>query len=410
MWEITHEGVTYRATLFTPKNSGLPDDNVKMIVVDRAGNVWVDARGHLGSFDGEQWEDRTAEVLAAAKSPAAREAKRFCRRAELALRAFQRVADPSLPPDRYPWIATIGRDPEGNIWVSCVGELFKFDGDRWHEVPIPGDVCASGVTAIKPGAKGELVIASSQGGVAILRGEEWTVVRAEAPEGANFRIDYHDNHLPPGKVATDGQGATWIAPTYAKPKLQRHDGKDLSDYAVPENVNCDPSTSLDFDRHGGRLVLTSGPACWNEVGGVAAHRGEEWTSYTCGIKPQKFEPPRCPPRPPDSRAEVVLRCALAVLAHLAEPEESPPQVSFSAIHADRAGRIWLGTSQGVGLVEGNAYKLVSLVKDDEPCFAKCIAEDSHGNIWVGAYEGAYRLSPVGAAEKTEEAVTPTKAE
>ncbi|HWC60036.1 MAG TPA: two-component regulator propeller domain-containing protein [Verrucomicrobiae bacterium] len=69
------------------------------------------------------------------------------------------------------------------------------------------------------------------------------------------------------------------------------------------------------------------------------------------------------------------------------PENSISGANISAIHQDRAGRIWLGTQGGLVLFNGSDSKVFSIQDGLPSPDVHAIADDAEGNIWVGTSDG-----------------------
>jgi signal transduction histidine kinase/ligand-binding sensor domain-containing protein len=61
--------------------------------------------------------------------------------------------------------------------------------------------------------------------------------------------------------------------------------------------------------------------------------------------------------------------------------------NISAIHQDRAGRIWLGTDAGLVLFNGRESKLFSIQDGLPAADVRAIADDPEGNLWIGTSGG-----------------------
>ena len=59
----------------------------------------------------------------------------------------------------------------------------------------------------------------------------------------------------------------------------------------------------------------------------------------------------------------------------------------SAIHQDRAGRIWLGTTAGLVLFNGRDSKLYSTADGLPSPDVRAVADDAAGNLWIGTSAG-----------------------
>jgi ligand-binding sensor domain-containing protein/signal transduction histidine kinase len=60
---------------------------------------------------------------------------------------------------------------------------------------------------------------------------------------------------------------------------------------------------------------------------------------------------------------------------------------ISAIHQDRAGRIWLGTQAALVLLDGQSPKVFSTADGLPGADVRAIADDAEGNVWVGTSGG-----------------------
>ena len=69
------------------------------------------------------------------------------------------------------------------------------------------------------------------------------------------------------------------------------------------------------------------------------------------------------------------------------PVDSVNGANISAIHQDRAGRIWLGTQGGLVLLNGNESKVFSVSEGLPSPDVHAIADDAAGNLWVGTSGG-----------------------
>jgi ligand-binding sensor domain-containing protein len=88
---------TDEVTLFTRVNSGLPDNNITSIVVDKNGNKWIATGSGLVRFDGINWTK------------------------------FNTKNSAILSDFTY----DLAEDSKGNIWVGTYEGISKFDGSNW---------------------------------------------------------------------------------------------------------------------------------------------------------------------------------------------------------------------------------------------------------------------------------------
>src|SRR6185503_8415556 len=69
------------------------------------------------------------------------------------------------------------------------------------------------------------------------------------------------------------------------------------------------------------------------------------------------------------------------------PVEPGEGANISAIHQDRAGRMWLGTEGGLVLLNGAEPKVFSVEQGLPAADVRAIADDPAGNLWIGTSAG-----------------------
>lgn len=65
----------------------------------------------------------------------------------------------------------------------------------------------------------------------------------------------------------------------------------------------------------------------------------------------------------------------------------PLHANVLAIHQDRGGRLWVGTDQGLVLLNGPNSKVYSLADGLPSTEVRTIADDAEGNLWIGTGHG-----------------------
>jgi ligand-binding sensor domain-containing protein len=170
-------------TVYTTRNTGMPDNIVRALAVDASGAVWVGTPEGIGRYDGVEWT-----VLNAENSP--------------------------LPTSDV-WSLTF--DAEGALWAAVTGGVVALRDEEWHvftpdNAPIP-DAQPRFVYA-EPG--GSIWAGFEEGGLSRFDGSSWTVYRSD-PHG-----------LPDDDVrdlVVDEEGVVWIATLSG---LGRFDGAEWS--------------------------------------------------------------------------------------------------------------------------------------------------------------------------------------
>ncbi|WP_228852983.1 hybrid sensor histidine kinase/response regulator transcription factor [Aegicerativicinus sediminis] len=68
----------------------------------------------------------------------------------------------------------------------------------------------------------------------------------------------------------------------------------------------------------------------------------------------------------------------------------------SEIFYDSKGRIWIGLEKGVGLYnpELDIFDLITIPNEPNPSLVNAIIEDKQGDIWIGAFNGLWKISKI----------------
>jgi hypothetical protein len=219
--------------VYTTSNSGLPDDYVRAIAIDKQGNKWIGTDRGLAKFDGVNW-------------------------------TVYNASNSGLPTN---WIYAIAVDPQGNKWIGTYSGLVKFDGVRWtvyntSNSGLPSDW----VLAIAIDGQGNKWIGTS-GGLAKFDGVNWTVY-----ETSNSGLPF-DNIL---AIAIDEQGNKWIGTG----NLLLANGKGLVKFdGVNWTVYTTSNSGLPFNNVHAIAIDEQGNKWIGTKGGLAKFDGINWSVY-----------------------------------------------------------------------------------------------------------------------------------
>ncbi|MFQ6127019.1 MAG: two-component regulator propeller domain-containing protein [Candidatus Heimdallarchaeota archaeon] len=127
---------------FTIKNTGLPDNDVRALVIDAHGNTWIGTwGGGLVRFDGVNW-------------------------------TIANTGNSGIPSND---VTALAIDPHGNIWVGTDYGLAKFDLVTWKVANTYNSVLPDNdVRALATDAQGNIWIGTYWGGLAKFDGSSWT--------------------------------------------------------------------------------------------------------------------------------------------------------------------------------------------------------------------------------------------
>jgi hypothetical protein len=201
--------------VYNTSNSGLPDNYVSAIAIDRVGNKWIGtwSRG-LAKFDGANWR-------------------------------VYNTYNSGLPDDD---VYAIAIDGEGNKWIGTwYGGLVKFDDVNWTVYNTSNSGLPDNyVWAIAIDAQGNKWIGTWNRGLAKFDGVNWTVYNTSNSGLPNNRVY---------AIAIDGQGNKWIG-TYGG-GLAKFDGTNWTVYKYRNSLlPSDTVLAIAIDGGGNILIGT----------------------------------------------------------------------------------------------------------------------------------------------------------
>jgi sugar lactone lactonase YvrE len=201
-------------------NSGLPDNFIWSIAIDKQGNKWIGTPDGLAKFDGVNW-------------------------------TVYNTSNSGLP---YNWVHAIAIDGGGNKWIGTSLGLAKFDGVNWTVYKTSNSGLPDNfVMAIAIDGGGNKWIGTFGGGLAKFDGVNWTVYKT-----SNSGLP--DNYV--RAIVVDGQGNKWIGTDDGGLAVYREGGVIIPPVEVKEKSNeiptnfalyqnypnpFNPSTTIEFD-------------------------------------------------------------------------------------------------------------------------------------------------------------------
>jgi len=348
-----------RCTNYGPE-SGLRKAEVYSAIRDREGSLWLGYSGHgLAHWLGrEQWQNYGEE---------------------------EGLANPAV------W--RIVRDPSGDLWVGTNGGLFRGRQQNGHwRFRRSGAVGKLPVYGLVAEPNGSLWIGTFQrGGRGLLRYSPRTgkkLIFPTAAATAGFRVN---------EVRRDDAGTIWVATPTGLLRLVPGSTK-LEPFPLP--LDGAHITDIKFDHHGlfvsGKkglyvqrgsrsrlLTLVDGLKDTFVESVTLGPDGELWLAYAtpCGITRIDFTGDRYRMR------------------HFTTDDGLPSNVVYSQFF-DVRGRHWLGTDNGVAVLEGGRWTTYDtsdgLVWNDTNAHAFLAEPD--GVIWIGTSNGLSRFWPVARRE------------
>lgn len=274
-------------------------------------------------------------------------------------------------------IVGLEQTPDGYLWIATHRSLSRFDGVRFQEFApaSPAGPTENQIRAMLLDRHGRLWLAKD-GGIIIC-----------VEKGAIMRRLVLDKMSPGAQaraMAEDSEGGIWIGDNGGT--VFRIQGDESQLFGVAEGLSPSGVCWLATDR--------TGRLWYSQAGNVGLFRNGRFVKLAgLGQQSARIHPARqggiwlCA----DSQ---LYRCQpdgrLAAVGEL-ELDAVPAEVTVTALHEDRTGGVWIGTSSG-GLFrfDGQGFESVGT---SHPNIIN-VMEDSEGNVWVGTRGGGLnRLSP-----------------
>lgn len=381
LWIATYGGGLIRCkdgrfSNYTEKH-GLADKHVLSLCEDHTGVLWIGTRRGLNRMV-------SGKITKYFEEP-----------------AFLDSAIPSLYEDR-----------EGRVWVSATGHgLFRLTGREWIRYSARDGLPSRNVQAIYQDEQGTVWIGTSGGGLARLSEGRFSLFsNKDGLSDQNVR-----------SIAGDREGNLWIGTEDGLDKLSEN---FFVTFTTRDGVANDNSNSIFESQDGGIWVaakngelscLRSG--AWfrysardgllgTEIGPLSESRdGSLWIGSYSGLiqyKDGKFTNRTAQLRYPHVSAigrsgdDVLVATGMRLsrfrdgklLGHI----EIPLDLKYVfEIHQDGKGRLWLATRAGLGLLDGNRWKVYT-ARDGLPSdVVYALHMDKKGDLWLATRGGLSRL-------------------
>jgi signal transduction histidine kinase/ligand-binding sensor domain-containing protein len=237
-------------------------------------------------------------------------------------------------------VVSIAQTPDGYLWLGTFNGLVRFDGARFtvfNEANTPA-LGSSGVVRLLTDPQGGLWILTDEGTLARLMDGEFSVYGPEQGLPACGAV----------ALATDLEGSPWVVDR-AGGQHRIENGRLIARARDQERAAAES-----------HLLVTPSEPCWVDRAGVATNSTQVALRFPTGSN--------------SAAAELTILCA----------------------GRSHEGGYWLAATSGVyhlraGRLDGDASRF-----PQSPKALVAVAEDSHGNVWVGSFgDGVFRRDRVG---------------
>jgi diguanylate cyclase (GGDEF)-like protein len=398
---------------------GLPQSSVQAITQDRTGYIWVGTQAGLARFDGVAFRNFTPEnspelpgmmvhsLLALDDGSLLIGTYRgLARHRDGRLEAVPTMAGPELPatPDihqlvrfgdagvfaatgiglmRYQEdalrpVARLETRPtlslathDGALWVGATGAVLRFDGSAAVRYPLGTGEDDNGVIALAE-HEGELW-AGTQRGLFRLRSEHWERFHG-LPELASLPID---------ALFVDRRGSLWIGTVAGLARLR---GGRVVDFVRQGDPGAIPSVRAMFQDREGNLWFGSQWQGLNRLWNGFASRYSRPEGLHMVVVWSLARDER-------GRLWVGTGDGVALLEngrfrHIVRGSELPHPDGYTLLV--EGDRVWIGTRGGVALYEGGAVTRPSALAGVGNAQINSILRDGEGALWLGTSGGLFR--------------------
>ncbi|WP_447940426.1 two-component regulator propeller domain-containing protein [Pseudoxanthomonas mexicana] len=311
---------------------GLPQLSVLAIAQDKPGYLWFGTQAGLSRFDGVRFTN------------------------------FDLDNTPELPST---WIQALRTDSDGRLWIGTPQGLAVREGNRIRAIPLaPGE--AAGVVdvlALSADAAGRLLVATSRGVMVVADGR----LKMLHPLADGGALALH----------VDEDGTLWVG---ARGRVHLFDGEGERTLPLPDAASLNTITSL--ARHDGRLWAGTDAGLfvlmgrqWHRHGDVAAASGGIQALYEDrdGILWA-------------STRDIVYRLRRGRL--LERIPGNGPLAEIRAFYEDRESNLWLGSNnEGVSRAWNGWTRRYSRAEGLLQPLLWSTAQGPDGRIWVGSDDG-----------------------
>ena len=324
--------------------SGLPDSRIRALLADRDGVLWIGTAAGARRFDGSRFEDLNFGGAATEQ------------------------------------ISALHQDIQGTVWLGTDnGSLYRYAQGRFAVAAGAGQL-GSIVRALTSDRDGNLWIATHGGGLVRWRDGNFSVLGTNQFAPSELRA-----------LLEDEEGSLWVG-SYGEGLLRLRDGKFMS-AGEPEGLQGNLTWTITPRSSGGLWVGSEGGLSSYAEGSfqhIAAPKGQdnvrvraivEDQAHALWVGTQGAGAYRI-----DQHGTTVFDQSHGLAGN-----------SVIALLEDRQRRIWIGSNQGLDLLDqGVIRSQQALLPGSNRSAVHLLYEDLRGRLWVGTEtRGLYLVGPDG---------------
>ncbi|PKO96540.1 MAG: hypothetical protein CVU11_02820 [Bacteroidetes bacterium HGW-Bacteroidetes-6] len=320
------------------KLQGLRHDQIRSIIQDKMGNIWLGTDDGLAKYDGKFFYHYTTnqglnnnlilKVIQDSKDNIWFGAFRggVTKYDGKYLTTF--TVNEGMPDNV---VNTIFEDSYENLWFGTGKGVVKYDGDSFTTYSTDNGLASNDVRAINEDNNGNIWIGTYSGGISVLKGDEfWNYTQNEGLPSNSISI-----------ILKADNGNLWIGTT--DNGVLNFDGNRFLLYTTDEGLTNNSIRDITEDSRGGMWIATAD-------GGVLRFDGKFFTRFGS--------------------------------------EEGMSSNYIRAVLEDRTGTLWFAT-RGAGLVryDGNLFTHLTTNEGLSNNRVYSLLQDGTGAIWIGTFGG-----------------------
>lgn len=278
---------------------GLPQSTVTSIIQDSKGFIWIATLAGISRFDGKNFVNFSTKD------------------------GLLNVS-----------VTALAEDNSNTIWIGTENGVSKFAKGKFINFTEKDGIGKGRVWAICPGMDSSLFLATSQGGVTVIKGDKISSLTTKDGLISNFvQSLYYDsiNHY------------LWIG---TEGGLSKYDGKSFVNYTVQDGLPHDIIKAITRDESGVMWFGTKG-------GGLSRLRRGKFTNF--------------------SKKDGLLDTVIY------------------SLETDKLGNLWIGTKEGISKLSKGSFTSIRLGQGIESKIILAIKRDREDNLWFGTFEGGISM-------------------